>query len=74
MKLQQAYLKKFNPRQHAYSTDGSRRPEDVPYSTLTGRVSAMFRSRLEDFQGVEPAKFEEGIAGITHVPQFGLLN
>ena len=66
MKLQQAYLKKFNPRPYGRSTDGSRRPEDVPYSRLTGKVSALFRGRLEDFQGVEPAKTEEGIAGITH--------
>ena len=66
MKLQQAYLKKFNPRQYAHAADGSQRSEDVPYSRLTGRVSALFRGRQEDLQGVEPAKSEEGIASIAH--------
>jgi hypothetical protein len=66
MKLQQAHLKKFKPRQYAYSTDGERRPEDVPYSRLAGMVSALFRGRQGDLQGLERAKSEEGIAGITH--------
>ena len=73
MKLQQACLKRFHPRQYAQSADGSQRPGDVPYSRLTGRVSALFRGWQEDLQGVERAKSEEGIAGITHGSQFGLL-
>lgn len=67
MKLQQAYLKKYHPRQYT---------EDVPYPgrRLSSRVSALFRGRQEDSQDPEPAKSEEGTVGITHGFQLGLLN
>jgi hypothetical protein len=65
MKLQQAYLKKNNPRQYAHSTDGSQRPEDVLNRRLSSRVSAFFRGPQEDSQGQNPAKSEEGIAYLS---------
>ena len=74
LKLQQAYLKKYNPRQYAYSNDASQHPEDGPNRRLSGRVSALFRGRQEDSQGLEPAKSEEGIANISHGFQVTLLN
>jgi hypothetical protein len=64
MKLQQAYLKKNNPRQYAHSTDGSQRPEDILSRGLSSRVTALFR-RQEDLQGQNPAKSEEGIAYLS---------
>ena len=73
LKLQQAYLKKYHPRQYAHSNDVSQHHEDAPNRRLSGRVSALFRGRQEDLQGLEP-KSEEGIAHITHGFQLGLLN
>ncbi|KAI9453211.1 Rho GTPase activation protein [Lactarius psammicola] len=68
LKLQQAYLKKYHPRQYAHSTDVSQSPQDVPNTgqRLGGRVSALFRGRQEDLSGLEPAKSEGGIANIAH--------
>jgi hypothetical protein len=66
MKLQQAYLKKNNPRQYAHSTDGWHRPEDFSNRGLGSRVTALFR-RQEDLLGQNPAKSEEGIACLTHI-------
>jgi hypothetical protein len=74
LKLQQAYLKKYHPRQYVHSNDVSKRPENAPNRRLSGRVSAPVRSRQEDLQGLEPAKSEEGIANIIHGFQLGLLN
>ncbi|KAF8269720.1 hypothetical protein EI94DRAFT_1785199 [Lactarius quietus] len=65
MKLQQAYWKKYNPRQYYRSSKDSHRPEDAPY---TGYFSGLFRHWQEDPQGPDPAKAEEGIASITMVP------
>ncbi|KAF8269717.1 hypothetical protein EI94DRAFT_906828 [Lactarius quietus] len=59
MKLQQAYLKKYNPRQYAQSPDASQPPEDVPYIGLSGRVSALFGGRQIYGQVPEPVKSEE---------------
>jgi hypothetical protein len=76
LKLQQAYLKKYHPRQYARSNDVSQRPEDAPNRRLGGKVVALYRGRPEDLQGLglEPAKSEEGIANITRGFRLGLLN
>ncbi|KAN0131220.1 hypothetical protein V8E53_010924 [Lactarius tabidus] len=66
MKLQQAYLKKNNPRQYAHSTDGSQRPEDFSNRRFSSRFSNFFRGRQEETQGQEPAMSEEGLACLTH--------
>ncbi|KAI9453197.1 hypothetical protein BJY52DRAFT_1189751 [Lactarius psammicola] len=58
-KLQQAYLKKYHPRQISHSTDVSQRPQDVPNKRFGGKVSALFRGRREDLREPEPAKSEE---------------
>jgi hypothetical protein len=62
MKLQQAYLKKNNPRQYAHSTDGSHCPGDALNRRPSSRVSALFRGPHE---GTDPAK-SEGIACLTY--------
>lgn len=66
MKLQQAYLKKNNPRQHAQSTDGSQRPEDALNRRISSRFSALFHARQVDLQGQDAVKSEEGIVCLTH--------
>jgi hypothetical protein len=66
LKLQQAYLKKYHPRQYAHSDDGSQRAESRQLGVLSSRFSALFRGRQEDLQGLEPAKSDEGIVNITH--------
>ncbi|KAI9439448.1 hypothetical protein BJY52DRAFT_1421308 [Lactarius psammicola] len=59
LKLQQEYLKKYNPRVFQRSQDISNK---------------RFRGRRKDLWEPEPAKSEEGIADITHGCQLGLLN
>ena len=65
MKLQQAYLKKNNPRQYTQSTDGSQRPEDALNRRISSGFSALFRGRQGDLQGQDPTKSEEGISCLT---------
>ena len=67
LRLQQAYLKKYHPRQYPHPND-AQRPEDGLNRRLVGRVSALFRGWQEDSQGSEPAKseLEEGIADTTN--------
>ncbi|KAF8269718.1 Rho GTPase activation protein [Lactarius quietus] len=59
MKLQQAYLKRYNPRQYAQSPDASQLPGDTPYTRFSGRFSALFRGPQEVLQVPEPVKSEE---------------
>ncbi|KAI9456965.1 hypothetical protein BJY52DRAFT_1416929 [Lactarius psammicola] len=59
LKLQQEYLKKYNPRVFQRSQDISNK---------------RFRGRRKDLWEPEPAKSEEGIADNTHGCQLGLLN
>ncbi|KAF8269722.1 hypothetical protein EI94DRAFT_1724545 [Lactarius quietus] len=73
VKLQQACLKKYNPRQYAHSPDASQRPQDVPYIGLSGRVSALFGGRQEDLQGLEPVK-SAGVSDNECRRAIGLLN
>jgi hypothetical protein len=75
-KLQQAYSRKYQPQQYAYSANVSQRPQDAPNKRF-GRVSALFRGQREDSREPEPAKAtpsDEGIADVTHAFQPGLLN
>ncbi|KAH9175092.1 hypothetical protein EDB89DRAFT_2138609 [Lactarius sanguifluus] len=61
-KLQQAYLKKYYPQQHATPTEASQRPQSFPNKRFGGKVSALFRGRREDSQEPEspkPTKPEE---------------
>ncbi|KAF8269704.1 hypothetical protein EI94DRAFT_1724481 [Lactarius quietus] len=58
-KLQEAYLKKYHPREYAHSTRVPRRPEDVPNRGFGHKVSTLFRGRQEAFRGSEPAQSEE---------------
>ncbi|KAH9165434.1 hypothetical protein EDB89DRAFT_2233423 [Lactarius sanguifluus] len=55
-KLQQVYLKKYHPHQHARSTYMSQRPEDSPNKSFGGKISALFRGRWEDLRDPEPPK------------------
>ncbi len=65
-KLQQAYLKKYHPRQYAHSTEVLQRPQDVPNKRFGGRVLALFHGKREDLrEPAKPAKSEEGIADIV---------
>ncbi|KAH9008426.1 hypothetical protein EDB83DRAFT_2531807 [Lactarius deliciosus] len=61
LRLQQAYLKKHNPRQYAQSTDALQYSQDVPKKKFgnTVSVSAQFGGRQEDLGGVEPSTSEE---------------
>ncbi|KAN0140324.1 hypothetical protein V8E53_002220 [Lactarius tabidus] len=55
-KLQQAYLRKYQPQQHAYSANASQRPQDAPNKRFGSRVSTLFRGRREASPVPEPAK------------------
>ncbi|KAH9179052.1 hypothetical protein EDB89DRAFT_1925124 [Lactarius sanguifluus] len=50
LKLQQAYSKKYHPRQYAQSTDAS---QDVPNKRFGNMVSGLFGGRQEDLGGLE---------------------
>ncbi|KAI9430914.1 hypothetical protein H4582DRAFT_2103458 [Lactarius indigo] len=50
-KLQQAYFKKYFPRECAHSIDDSRGQQDIPANKRFGdKVSALFRGRREDLR------------------------
>jgi hypothetical protein len=70
LKLEQAYLKKQQPQQYAYSTNVLQCPQDVPDSNkgFGRRMSALFCSQREDQQEPEP---EEGISNVTIGFQLG---
>ncbi|KAH8986365.1 hypothetical protein EDB92DRAFT_1949279 [Lactarius akahatsu] len=59
LKLQQAYLKKHNPRQYPQSTDFSQGSQDGLNKKFGNKVSALFGGRQEDLGGLEPSKSEE---------------
>ncbi|KAH9169274.1 hypothetical protein EDB89DRAFT_1488326 [Lactarius sanguifluus] len=59
LKLQQAYLKKHNPRQYPQSTDVSQGSQDGPNKRFGNKVSALFGGRQEDSGGLGPSKSEE---------------
>ncbi|KAH8996912.1 hypothetical protein EDB86DRAFT_2828958 [Lactarius hatsudake] len=59
LRLQQAYLKKHNPRQYPQSTDVSRGSQDGLNKRFGNKVSALFGGRQEDLGGLEPSKSEE---------------
>ena len=73
-RLQQAYLRKYQPQQYAYSANVSQRPQGDPYSGFghfVNKRSAPY-GLPEYWQGFEPtnaAPSEEGIADATHVFQ-----
>ena len=76
-KLQQAYLRKYQPQQHASSANISQNPQDISNKTFGLKMSSFFRSRREDSREPEPAKpapSEEGIAEVTYALQLGVLN
>ncbi|KAH9010250.1 hypothetical protein EDB84DRAFT_1406552 [Lactarius hengduanensis] len=56
-KLQQAYLKKYFPRECAHSIDDLRGHRDIPTNKRFGdKVSGLFRGRREDLREPGPAK------------------
>ncbi|KAH9029686.1 hypothetical protein EDB85DRAFT_2147170 [Lactarius pseudohatsudake] len=61
LRLQQAYLKKHNPRQYPQSTDVLQYSQDVPKKRFGNRVSvfAQFGGLQEDLGGLEPSTSEE---------------
>ncbi|KAH9029692.1 hypothetical protein EDB85DRAFT_1508865 [Lactarius pseudohatsudake] len=59
LKLQQAYLKKHNPRQYAQPTDVSQGYQDGLNRRIGNKVSALFGGRQEDLGGLESSKSEE---------------
>ncbi|KAH8986368.1 hypothetical protein EDB92DRAFT_1949282 [Lactarius akahatsu] len=59
LKLQQAYLKKHNPRQYPQSTDVSQYSQDVPNRRFGNKASAQFGGRQKNVGGLEPSKSEE---------------
>ncbi|KAH9017038.1 Rho GTPase activation protein, partial [Lactarius hengduanensis] len=59
LKLQQAYLKKHNPRQYAQPTDVSQGYQDGLNRRIGNKVSALFGGRQEDLGGPESSKSEE---------------
>ncbi|KAH9037697.1 hypothetical protein EDB84DRAFT_1560529 [Lactarius hengduanensis] len=59
LKLQQAYLKKHNPRQYPQPTDVSQGSQDGLNKRIGNKVSALFGGRQEDLGGLEPSKSEE---------------
>ncbi|KAH9038036.1 hypothetical protein EDB83DRAFT_2524610 [Lactarius deliciosus] len=59
LKLQQAYLKKHNPRQYAQSTDVSQGSQDGLNKRFGNKVSALFGGRQEDLGGFKPSKSDE---------------
>ncbi|KAH9029688.1 hypothetical protein EDB85DRAFT_1509515 [Lactarius pseudohatsudake] len=61
LKLQQAYLKKHNPRQYAQSTDVSQYSQDVPNRRFGNKASAQFGGRQKNVGGPEPSKSEEAL-------------
>ncbi|KAH8992689.1 hypothetical protein EDB92DRAFT_1945106 [Lactarius akahatsu] len=69
-KLQQAYSKKYHPRQYAQSADVSKCSQDVPNKRFGNMVSALFGGRQEDLGGLEP---EEGTTNIIHGFQLQLV-
>jgi hypothetical protein len=74
-KLQKAYLRKYQPQQHAYSGNVSQHPQDAPNKRF-GRVSALFRGRrdhLREHESARPAPSDEGNADVTK-SFLGLLN
>ena len=73
--LQQAYLRKYQSQQYAYSTNVSRRPQDIPSKRFGSRVPTLFRGRREQGreaseQASEPS--DEGSADATYGFQLGL--
>ncbi|KAH9051867.1 hypothetical protein EDB87DRAFT_1816926 [Lactarius vividus] len=59
LKLQQAYLKKHNPRQYAQSIGVSPGSQDSLNKRFGNKVSALFGGRQEDLGGLEPSKSEQ---------------
>ncbi|KAH8989365.1 hypothetical protein EDB86DRAFT_3245232, partial [Lactarius hatsudake] len=80
-KLQQAYLKKYFPRECAHSIDDLRGHRDIPTNKRFGdKVQGLFRGRREDLREAGPAKptklpkSEEGIADIAFKFRLRLLS
>ena len=72
--LQQAYMRKYQPQQYAYSSNVSQRPQDDQYDRFGSMRSASFSLPASCWQGFESASAapsEEGIADVTHAFQLG---
>ena len=72
-RLQQAYLRKYQPQRYAYSANVSQRPQEDPYDEFGSMSSAPY-GLPEYWQGFESASAvpsDEGIADVTHSFQLG---
>ncbi|KAN0140320.1 hypothetical protein V8E53_002216 [Lactarius tabidus] len=72
-KLQQAYLRKYQPQQDAPSANVSQHPQDVPNKRFGGKVSGLFRGLREDSRAPEPPSEECNVV-VIHGFQLGLLS
>ena len=73
-RLQQAYLRKYQPQKYAYSANVSQRPQDDQYDRFGSMRSASFSLPASCWQGFESASAapsEGGIADVTHAFQLG---
>ena len=71
--LQQAYMRKYQPQQCAYSSNVSQRPQDDQYNRFGSMRSASYSlpAYRQGFESASAAPFEEGIADVTHAFQPG---
>jgi hypothetical protein len=69
LKLQEAYLRKYQSQQYAYPANVSQRPKDVPNKRLGSCVPTLSRGQREDRREPEltkAASSEEGISNVAH--------
>ena len=72
-RLQQAYLRKYQPQRYAYSANVSQRPQEDPYDEFGSMSSAPYGlpKYWQGFESASAVPSDEGIADVTHSFQLG---